>query len=107
MTDDVELPTCPSCGAYVRPGVVWFGEAIPDAALDAAFRAAADCNVFLSIGTSSHIYPAAGLVDIARDAGALTVEINPDPTERAECFDHVLAGQSGRILPELLESLAH
>ena len=103
-TDDV--PTCPDCGAPLRPGVVWFGEAIPGPALAASSAAAADCDVFLSVGTSSEVYPAAGLADIARQHDALLVEINPNPTTTAAGFDFALAGKSGVVLPELLESLA-
>ena len=66
VTADAMVPTCPGCGALVRPGVVWFGEAIPGQALDASFAAATDCDVFLSVGTSSLVYPAAGLADVAR-----------------------------------------
>jgi NAD-dependent deacetylase len=103
---DGEPPHCPGCGGFVRPGVVWFGEAIPEQARDASFAAAANCDVFLSVGTSSLVYPAAGLVEIARENGAVTVEINPEPTMQAATFDYALAGRSGSVLPELLESLA-
>jgi len=72
-------PRCPDCGALARPGVVWFGEAIPVAAMRAA-DAATDCDVFLSIGTSSVVYPAAGLVAQARQRGAFTIEVNPEAT---------------------------
>ena len=99
---DGEPPTCPSCGGPVRPGVVWFGEAIPEDALTGAFAAARDCDLYLSIGTSSEIYPAAGLFEIARSSGATTVEINPDVTEQTAHFDFVLSGKSGQILPELI-----
>ena len=78
--DSEALPYCPSCDSPLRPGVVWFGESIPEAALNESFAAAADCDVFLSIGTSSQIYPAAGLIDIALESGAFVAEINPDPT---------------------------
>lgn len=72
-------PRCPACGGLARPGVVWFGEPIPSAPMRAA-DAATDCDLFLSIGTSSVVYPAAGLLAQARARGALTVEINPEPT---------------------------
>jgi len=72
-------PRCPKCGALARPAVVWFGEPIPPAALRAA-QAATACDVFLSVGTSSVVYPAAGLVAAAKACGALTVEINPEAT---------------------------
>ena len=104
--DSQEVPVCPDCGAYLRPGVVWFGEAIPEQAMARSCAAAADSDVFLSIGTSSLVYPAAGLADIARRNGALLVEINPNPTMQASSFDFALAGKSGAILPELLELLA-
>jgi len=103
---DGEPPCCPKCGGLVRPGVVWFGEAIPEQARDASFAAASHCDVFLSIGTSSLVYPAAALIEVARDKGATTVEINPEPTMQAATFDFALAMRSGKVLPELLESLA-
>ena len=103
---DGEPPRCPGCGGFVRPGVVWFGEAIPEQARVASFAAAADCEVFLSVGTSSLVYPAAGLIEVARENGAMTAEINPEPTMQAATFDYALAAKSGSVLPELLESLA-
>ena len=115
--DSLDVPTCPDCGSPLRPGVVWFGqapspgvvwfgEAIPEKALARSWAAAADCDVFLSIGTSSLVYPAAGLSDVAGQHGALRVEINPNPTLQATSFDFALAGKSGVILPELVELLA-
>ncbi|HSG96561.1 MAG TPA: NAD-dependent deacylase [Woeseiaceae bacterium] len=97
------VPACPDCGGHLRPGVVWFGEAIPEKALNESCAAAADCDVFLSVGTSALVYPAAGLADIARENGASVVEINPEPVMYSASF--VLAGKSGVILPELLELL--
>jgi NAD-dependent deacetylase len=105
--DDQPVPACPQCGGPVRPGVVWFGEAIPENALNVSFTAAADCDVFLSIGTSSLVQPAAGLAMIARDAGAATIEINPEPTDFAGSFSAVWCGNAGAILPKLIESLTH
>ena len=101
------VPTCPACGSYVRPGVVWFGEAIPEDALHASFAAAADCDVFLSVGTSSLVYPAAGLADVAREAGAVTIEVNPNPTDQSDFYTASLRGNAGTVLPQLVESLAH
>ena len=72
-------PRCPDCGALARPAVVWFGEPIPADALRAADAATA-CDLFLSIGTSSVVYPAAGLAAQARARGAFIVEINPEST---------------------------
>lgn len=101
------IPECPDCGSYLRPGVVWFGEAIPEDALNASFAAAADCDVFLSVGTSSLVYPAAGLGDIAREAGAVTIEVNLNPTDQSHSYTASLRGKAGVVLPELVESLAH
>ena len=101
-----EVPRCPECGANLRPGVVWFGETIPERALNESFAAATDCDVFLSVGTSSEVYPAAGLADLARENQALVAEINPQPTQQAARFDLVIAANSGTALPKLVESLA-
>lgn len=101
-----EPPTCPDCGGPVRPGVVWFGEMIPDQARDDSFEAAADCDAFLSVGTSSTVQPAAGLIEVAAANGATTVEINPEPTAYAERVDFALAGLSGVVLPELVNCLS-
>ena len=88
-------PHCPSCGALARPGVVWFGETIPPDAARAAGAATA-CDVFLSIGTSSVVYPAAGLVAEAQARGAFTIEINPETTGAA--VDAAIAMPAERAL---------
>jgi NAD-dependent deacetylase len=103
---DGSVLTCPGCGGDVRPGVVWFGEAIPEHALGQSFASAADCDVFLSIGTSSLVYPAAGLAELARKAGAIVAEINPETTGMAAGFDFAIAGKSGTILPDLVRQLS-
>ena len=97
-----EPPLCAHCGGLVRPGVVWFGEALPTAALDAALQAASTADLFLSIGTSTQVYPAAVLPFEAVRAGAMTVEINPDPTPFTPHADVVLAQPAGAALPALL-----
>ena len=98
-------PGCPSCGGPLRPDVVWFGEAIPTAALTSAFEAAERCELFLSIGTSSLVQPAAGLAEIALRSGARVVEINLDSTPLSSLADHSLRGPAGDILPALLKGL--
>ena len=103
---EAAVPMCSDCGESLRPGVVWFGEAIPEAALDESFAAARECDVFLSIGTSSLVFPAAGLIELARDAGATTVEINPNPTSASTNLDFVLQGNAGLIIPKLVISLS-
>ena len=89
-------------GEPARPCVVWFGEMLPEHALTAAEAALASCDLFLSVGTSSQVYPAAGMIHTARSAGATTIEINPDATPISGMIDITLRGRSGEILPRLL-----
>jgi NAD-dependent deacetylase len=99
------LPRCASCGGLLRPDVVWFGEMIPRDALLLADAASEDCDVFLSVGTSSLVYPAAGLAEMALRRRATVIEINPRATDLTPRADVVLRGPSGRVLPALLEAL--
>ena len=99
--DESVPPLCPGCGAYLRPDVVWFGEMLPAAAMEAASEAATRCDVFLSVGTSSLVYPAAALPFEALENGALVVEVNPGETPLSRHADHVLRGRAGELLPEL------
>jgi len=99
------LPRCASCGALLRPDVVWFGEMIPREAMLHADAAAADCDLFLSVGTSSLVYPAAGLAELALARGVPLIEVNPNATDFTERADIVLAGPSGVVLPALLRAL--
>lgn len=95
-------PRCPRCGGWLRPAVVWFEESLPEAALERAYAASAACDVFLSIGTSTVVQPAAGLPVHALAAGATVIEINPTATPLTRSVHHVLAGPAGEVLPELL-----
>jgi len=99
------LPECASCGALLRPDVVWFGEPIPGGPMLQAADAASRCDVFLSIGTSALVYPAAGLAEAARRSGATVIEINPNPTDLTPHSHLALQGPSGRLLPALLQLL--
>jgi len=98
--DDQPLPACP-CGARLRPDVVWFGEALDENLMDAAVRAAGSCEVFLAVGTSALVYPAAGLPLIAGRAGALVVEVNVDDTPLTPNAGLVLRGKAAEMLPAL------
>lgn len=105
--DDTESPpVCPSCGAALRPDVVWFGEMLPPAALESASDASRKSDVFLSVGTSSLVYPAAALPYEALENGATLVEINPDETPLASYADHALRGPAGDVLPRLIRELS-
>ncbi|MEM7431900.1 MAG: NAD-dependent deacylase [Pseudomonadota bacterium] len=104
VDDDIETaPYCPACAARVRPGVVWFGEGIPADAIQRSLAAAAGCDVFLAVGTSSQVYPAAGLAELAQDNGACAAEFNLEPTPLSSQFDHCVIGKAGTTLPELVE----
>jgi NAD-dependent deacetylase len=96
-------PRCP-CGALLRPGVVWFGEALPAEPLAAAIEGARDADLVLVIGTSSLVHPAADLPRIAGARGAYVVEINPEPTPLSAQADERLAGPAGQVLPALLRA---
>ena len=100
------VPLCPECGGMLRPGVVWFGESIPESAMHAAAAAASGCDLFFSIGTSALVWPAAGLAEAARQQGASVVEINLDATPLSSQTDFCLQGKSGSLLPELVDCLA-
>jgi NAD-dependent deacetylase len=93
-------PLCPHCGALARPGVVWFGEAIDPEILQRCLDATA-CDLFFSIGTSSLVHPAAGLIAHAKAQGAYTVEINPEPTDSARHVDLAIALPAEHALPKL------
>ncbi|MEU7866471.1 NAD-dependent deacylase [Dactylosporangium sp. NPDC049140] len=95
-------PRCDACGALVRPGVVWFGEALPEEALRAAVAAAASCDVLLTVGTSGVVYPAAEIPRIAARAGAAVVQVNPDPTPLDAVSTLNLRGTAATILPALV-----
>jgi NAD-dependent deacetylase len=95
-------PRCPHCGALARPAVVWFGEALRPDTLRAALEATA-CDVFLTVGTSAVVYPAAGLVDEARRRGAFTAEINPEMTPASAHIDVAIHGAAEVVLPRLAE----
>jgi NAD-dependent deacetylase len=93
-------PRCERCGGHARPAVVWFGEAIDPAILERSFEAA-KCDIFLSIGTSSVVHPAAGLFAMARQHGAYTVEINPEATDAAAGADLAIGLPAEEALPAL------
>jgi len=97
-----KLPPHCQCGAVARPGVVWFGEPLPDGMFKEAEHAAELAEVFLTIGTSAMVYPAAGLIPHAKKAGAQVIEINPEPGAMSEVVDCTLAGPAGEILPQLV-----
>jgi len=97
-----ELPPRCECGGTLRPGVVWFGEPLPFDVLSAGERACSEADVMLVVGTSAVVWPAAGLVPIAKSGGAKVIEVNPEETTFSPMVDCVLRGKAGDILPRLL-----
>src|SRR5437588_800234 len=99
---ECEPPRCPRCGALVRPDVVWFGEALPPDASTAARDSSARCDAMLVVGTSGLVQPAAQLPLVAREAGAVVIEVNPEPTEISRAAQITCRGAAGAVLPALL-----
>ncbi len=99
-------PACGECGNLVRPGVVWFGEALPLRAFDAAQRAAAGCAVMLVVGTSGAVWPAAGLAGNSRAGGARVIILNPADSEIDAAAHIVLRGTAAHALPLLMDHAA-
>lgn len=102
---DLKEPPLCHCGSMLRPGVVWFNEALPTGALERANRLVRQADVVLVIGTSGIVYPAASLPFSASDAGAFVVEVNPDETPITEVADRFLQGAAGLLLPELIDGV--
>lgn len=103
--DEAPPPPCPGCGSPLRPDVVWFGEMLPDAAVQRAWTLAERCDVLLVVGTSGTVWPAAELPYVARRAGARVVEVNPAPSEVTRVADLFLAGSAGTVLPRLVQEV--
>lgn len=106
-TEDGALdpPACSRCGSPVRPGVVWFGEMLPEAEVAEAWEAAARCGVMLVVGTSGLVQPAAALPRVAKEAGAMVVEVNPEPSEISALASVTCRGPAGVVLPALVARL--
>jgi NAD-dependent deacetylase len=92
---------CPHCGAPLRPAVVWFGEMLPAEAWARAEEAAGSCDVMLVVGTAAEVYPAAGLIALAKSAGAAIVVVNTQPSNASHLADHELIGPAGELVPRL------
>lgn len=105
FSDERRIPRCKSCGGLVRPAVVWFGEMLPQDVYEEAERAAQRCDLFVCVGTSALVYPAASLPLTAKQAGAYTLEINIERTEQSRIFDETLLGKAGEILPLVADSI--
>lgn len=96
---------CSCCGSSgnLRPDIVWFGE-MP-MFMEQIYSALEQCDLFISIGTSGHVYPAAGFVEIANASGALTVELNLEPSRVESAFDHRIYGPASEVVPEFVKDI--
>jgi NAD-dependent deacetylase len=95
--------SCVQCGVLLRPDITWFGDPVDEAVFALAHTLVDDCELFIAIGTSAVVWPAAGLIPAARRRRARLIEINPEETEGSEVFDEVLRAPASK-LPELLQS---
>lgn len=98
-------PKCERCGGWIRPGVVWFGENLPDDSWARAKKAVQKCDVLFSIGTSSVVYPAAALPLEAAKRGACVIQVNPAPTDLDPVARHNLRGRAGEVMSALFEEV--
>lgn len=97
-------PTC-VCGGLIRPGIVWFGEQLPDEPWQASVDAAATCDAMVVVGTSGLVYPAAALPDVALASGAVVIEINPEPTPLSPNATETIRESASTALPRLMHRL--
>ncbi|MGB2571048.1 SIR2 family NAD-dependent protein deacylase [Micromonospora citrea] len=100
----VSPPRCARCAGPVRPGVVWFGEALPAAVLEAAIGAASGCDLLITVGTSGLVYPAAEIPQVAARLGARVIQVNPERTPLDAVADVNLRGPSAQLLPALVRA---
>ena len=100
----LDPPRCEHCNGRIRPGVVWFGEGLPEADWQRAEIAAYNCDVLISIGTSSMVWPAAQIPQDAAQQGATIIQINPDETALDKLAHYNLRGRAGDVLPELVQA---
>jgi NAD-dependent deacetylase len=97
--------SCLGCGDSVRPDVVLFGELLPPGVFEVAASRAEQCDLCFVVGTSAIVYPAAGLPEIAKTAGAYVCEVNPEPTPLSHLCDEIIRGKAGEVLPLVGQAL--
>ena len=101
----VDPPVCEACGGRIRPGVVWFGEALPDEPWQQAVEAVAGADLVVVVGTSGIVYPAAGLPAAALAQGIPVLEVNPDSTPLSDSATATIRDTAARALPGLLDRI--
>ena len=103
LTNEISLCSCCANPERMRADIVWFGE-IP-MHMEAIMNAVKTCEIFIVVGSSGHVYPAAGLVDWANNAGARTILVNLEAPVNASAFDEIHLGPAGELLPEIVDRL--
>jgi NAD-dependent deacetylase len=103
LADDFVVCQCCATPQRLRPDIVWFGEMPMQ--MEEIYTAVEQADLFIVVGSSGHVYPAAGLVNVAHQAGAKTVLVNLEAPLNADAFDEVHLGKAGELLPGLLEAL--
>jgi NAD-dependent deacetylase len=96
------IPPCCPCGAYARPGVVWFGESLSSDVLSQAFSQARNCDVCLVVGTAGVVQPAASIPYYAKQSNAFLIEVNNLPSSLTSIMQVFLQGKAGQVLPKLV-----
>jgi len=89
------------CGACLRPDIIWFSDMLDPDTVRQADAAVSQCDLFISIGTSGVVWPAAGYPQLAKSTGALCIELNPQPSEQSLIYERVYKGKAGELLPQL------
>lgn len=102
----LEPPLCKQCDGSIRPGVVWFGETMPELAWQRAEEAVLNCDAIFSIGTSSLVWPASQLPEMAAIRGAKVIQINPNATALDKTTHYNFKGNAGDVLPALVAALS-
>jgi len=92
---------CERCGSWLRPDITWFGDTLCQGVVTEAIEAIRRCDLFVSIGTSGVVYPAAGFPRIAKENNARCIEINPEANEMSFLYDEAIRDGAGKALPEL------
>lgn len=101
--DPPALRACPRCGDPMRPAVVWFGENLPQEVWSRARQLCTALDCLLVVGTSATVFPAAGLIELARQCGSRVIAVDPNPGAAGDLADAYLAGAAGDLLPALLD----
>jgi NAD-dependent deacetylase len=105
MGEKFENYKCTQCGSWLRPDITWFGDMLDQDVITEATIVIRQCDLFISIGTSGVVWPAAGFPKVAREHGAYCVEINPEPNEMSSLYNESVRETAGVVLPRLFEKI--